>query len=115
LSMPKFKFEFEKELKDCLAAMGMPDLFNSSAADLSGINGSGGLYASKVKHKTYIDVNEEGTEAAAVTAVEVLNTSVSTEPQPIYIYLNRPFIFIIREVSTGAILFSGVVKNPLEE
>jgi serpin B len=113
LKMPKFKFEYEKELIPSLQEMGISDLFNSSA-DLSGINGTGGLSVSKVKHKTYIDVNEKGTEAAAVTAVEVACTSVDPNA-PMYVTFNSPFVFIIREKSTGVILFEGVVRNPLEE
>lgn len=112
LRMPKFKFEYEKELIPSLQEMGIMDLF-TGVADLSGINGDGGLYVSKVKHKTYIDVNEEGTEAAAVTAVEVCYTSVDPNA-PMYVTLDKPFIFIIREKSTSVILFEGVLRNPLE-
>jgi serpin B len=115
LSMPKFKFDYENSLNEVLIALGMSDLFDSNLADLSGINGDGGLYVSKVKHKTYIDVNEAGTEAAAVTSVEVGVTSVSPDPQIVYVNLDRPFVFIIREVSSESILFSGVVANPLTE
>ncbi len=109
VEMPKFRFEFEQDLIPALKNMGMIDLF-TGAADLSDINGSGGLSVSKVKHKTYIDVNEDGTEAAAVTAVEVNYTSA--EPSSIYFILESPFVFIIREKSTGVILFEGAVQNP---
>ncbi|MFW5805865.1 MAG: serpin family protein [Bacteroidales bacterium] len=117
LSMPKFKFEWgKKDLKDVLESLGMHDLFDEDAADLSGINEQMQLYVSKVLHKTYIDVNEEGTEAAAVTAVEISNTSAGDDDaQPFYVNVNRPFIFLIRERSTESILFSGVVNNPLLE
>jgi serine protease inhibitor len=111
LSLPKFQFEFENDLIPMLRALGITDLFEPSMADLSGINGTGGLFVSKVKHKTYIDVNEEGTEAAAVTAVEVELTSVGPD-NDFYFTVNRPFIFVIREKTTGVILFTGVVKNP---
>lgn len=113
LTMPKFTFEYEKGLIEILQSLGISDLFNSGAADLSGINGSGGLFVSKVKHKTFIDVDEEGTEAAAVTSVEVSYTSVDPNA-PIFVNINRPFVFLIREASTGVILFSGVVENPME-
>ena len=113
LKMPKFKFEYEKELIPSLQEMGIMDLFTSNA-DLSGMNGTGGLYVSKVKHKTYIDVNEEGTEVAAVTAVEVSYTSADPDA-PLFFTLDKPFIFIIREKSTGVILFEGILRNPLEE
>ncbi|MDD2386974.1 MAG: serpin family protein [Bacteroidales bacterium] len=113
LKMPKFKFEYEKELNPSLQEMGIIDLFTGNA-DLSGMNGTGGLYVSKVKHKTYIDVNEEGTEVAAVTAVEVSYTSADPDA-PLFFTLDKPFIFIIREKSTGVILFEGVMRNPLED
>lgn len=112
LKMPKYKFEYEKELIPSLQEMGIIDLFTNNA-DLSGMNGTGGLYVSEVKHKTYIDVNEEGTEAAAVTAVEVSYTSADPDA-PLFFTLDKPFIFIIREKSTGVILFEGVMRNPLE-
>jgi serine protease inhibitor len=114
LYMPKFKFEYSKSLVSVLQSLGMIDLFNEIASDLSGINGTGGLFVSDVKHKTFIDVNEEGTEAAAVTATEVGTTSVNPD-MPIYINLNRPFVFIIREISTEVILFAGVVSDPSKE
>jgi serine protease inhibitor len=114
LYMPKFKFEYSKSLVSALQSLGMIDLFNEIASDLSGINGTGGLFVSDVKHKTFIDVNEEGTEAAAVTATEVGTTSVNPD-MPIYINLNRPFVFIIREISTEVILFAGVVSDPSKE
>jgi len=110
VKMPKFKFEFEQNLIPALQNMGMIDLFTGSA-DLSDINGTGGLYVSKVKHKTYIDVNEDGTEAAAVTAVDVTYNSAG----PNSFTLDRPFVFIIREKSTGVILFEGAVQNPTED
>ncbi|MGM0650928.1 MAG: serpin family protein [Bacteroidota bacterium] len=116
LSMPKFKFEWgQKDLKGVLASLGMHDLFDEHAADLSGINDQMQLYVSSVLHKTYIDVNEEGTEAAAVTAVAVNTTSAGDDPQPFYVNVNHPFIFLIRESSTESILFSGVINNPLLE
>ncbi|MFO7789258.1 MAG: serpin family protein [Bacteroidales bacterium] len=116
LSMPKFKFEWgQKDLKGVLASLGMHDLFDEHAADLSGINDQMQLYVSSVLHKTYIDVNEEGTEAAAVTSVAVNTTSAGDDPQPLHVNVNRPFIFLIRESSTESILFSGVVEDPTME
>lgn len=115
LTMPKFKFEFQKSLNEILYALGMEDIFIPNLADLSGINGTGNLYVSDVKHKTFIDVNEEGTEAAAVTSVEITFTSMPAEPSPIFITIDKPFIFLIREVSTKSILFSGIVADPSKE
>jgi serine protease inhibitor len=110
-SMPKWKFEYETLLNTPLQNMGMTDLFVDGVSDLSGINSDGGLYVSRVIHKTYIEVDEAGTEAAAVTAVEIATTSVIPDG-PISIIANRPFVFIIRESDTNIILFEGVVKNP---
>ena len=112
--MPKFKFSFENSLIPALQSLGMSDLFIEGVADLSGINGAGGLFVSDVKHKTYIDVNEAGTEAAAVTSVEVGTTSVDPNA-PLYLNVDHPFIFVIRETGTGIILFTGVVRNPEQE
>lgn len=109
LELPKFTFSYKNILNDELTAMGMGIAFTPQA-DFSGINGTGGLDISRVIHKTYVDVNEEGTTAAAVTAVEIEFTSV---PGSISFKADRPFIFAIREVTTGAILFIGMVQNPL--
>jgi serpin B len=107
LQLPKFELEYEKKLNDILISMGMEDAFNGYKADLTGINPNPGLYISEVKHKTYVKVDEEGTEAAAVTSVGIGVTSV---PQSFSV--NRPFIFVIREHNSGAILFMGKVNNP---
>ena len=93
-------------MKDILYSMGMEDAFTRKA-DLSGINPDAPLFISEVKHKTFVEVNEEGTEAAAVTSVGIGVTSV---PQSFNV--NRPFIFMIREQNSGAILFMGKVMNP---
>jgi len=106
VKMPKFKFSYEKTLNETLAGLGMSNAF-SDQANFTRINANGGLTISEVKHKTFLDVNEEGTEAAAVTSVGVALTSL---PQPIVI--DRPFMFAIRERHTGLILFTGLVNNP---
>jgi len=108
IQLPRFKFEYENMLNDELADMGMGVAF-SDYADFSGINGTGGLCISRVIHKSFVEVNEEGTEAAAVTAVEVGYTSIGTDP---VFHVDRPFVFAIRETTTGAILFIGRVQNP---
>ena len=111
VTMPRFKFSWDMELNDVLKTMGMPKAF-TSMADFSGICKDGGLCIDKVIHKTYIDVNESGTEAAAVTAVVMVCTSTG-EPDPRkYFTVNRPFLFAITEKTTGAILFIGEVTNP---
>ena len=122
LTMPKFSFETSVlNLAETLGAMGMPDAFDASA-DFTGIIEQPGLiaYIAKVLHKAFIDVNEEGTEAAAVTEVEMEvivgeAIGVPTEPPPIIMRIDRPFIFFIRDRETGAILFVGRVMNPARE
>jgi serpin B len=105
--MPKFKLEYKKELKGILYAMGMEDLFTGEA-DLSKI-GPGGLVVSKVLHKSFLEVNEQGSEAAAVTVVGIENTSVPSIP---YMMLDRPFLLFIRDNVTNSILFMGQIQDP---
>ncbi len=111
IKLPKFKFKYEIKLNDILSDMGMGVAF-SGAADFTGISKSGGLSIDYVKHKTFVDVNEEGTEAAAVTIVAIELTSVGNEPQKIPFIVNKPFLFAITEKDTGAILFIGKVALP---
>jgi serpin B len=108
--MPKFGYESKFDLANTLAGMGMPDAFNSQAADFSGIDGGvGDLYIGAVVHNAFISVDEAGTEAAAATAVVVFGIGVRN---PREIIINRPFIYMIRDIKTGAILFLGRVKKP---
>jgi serpin B len=111
VQLPTFKFETYMLLNDPLTDMGMGIAF-SSGADFTGINPAGNLFISRVLHKTFIEVNEEGTEAAAVTAVEVSYTSVGGDDGPVYFIADKPFLFAIRENSTGSILFIGKLSNP---
>lgn len=110
---PKFKSECEYNLhQGILQQMGMKLAFQSGGiADFRGINKSRDLYISEVKHKTFIEVNEEGTEAAAVTSVGISYTSVQPTPQPIHFIVNKPFLFAIKEKSTGIILFIGKIGD----
>jgi serine protease inhibitor len=108
IHIPKFTFEFESSLKESLIALGMQEAF-SSAADFSGILEGGGILISDVKHKTFIEVNEKGTEAAAVTSVEMELTSAGN-----YFYANRPFLFVIAEKSSNTIMFIGRLVYPEE-
>jgi serpin B len=111
LTMPQFKFESEFSLKDTLADMGMPDAFSPENADFSGMTGNRELFISDVVHKAFVAVDEAGTEAAAATAVIVGTTAAPGEP-PVQVTLDHPFIFLIRDIQTGAILFVGRVLNP---
>lgn len=106
--LPRFKFESSLDLKEPLSDLGMSIAF-SGAADFSGISGKGGLSISDVLHKAFVSVNEAGTEAAAATAVIVGETSA---PEPASIQFDRPFLFLIRDIQTGAILFFGRVSDP---
>lgn len=107
VKLPKFSFEYETGLKDALLAMGMKDAFNPDRADFSGISDTP-LFISEAKQKTFIDVNTKGTEAAAITYIGILETSIGPdEAQPVVFTADRPFMFVIHEKSTGAILFLG--------
>ena len=110
IHLPKYKYDYEITLNDELINMGMSIAF-SSAADFSKIDQNGGLYISKVKHKTFIEVNEEGTEAAAVTSIEILRSIIDFIP----FYVNKPFLFAIKEKNTNAIIFMGKIVEPLYE
>jgi len=107
--LPKFKFGYKEMFNDPLADMGLGVAFTDNA-DFTGINPQGNLFISRVIHQSFIDVNEKGTEAAAATAVEVSLTSVGPEI-PVF-KANKPFIFIIREKASNAILFMGKVGIP---
>ncbi len=109
--LPKFKVTSQFRLDDALASMGMPDAFDPRKADLSGIDGEPHrLYIGAVIHKAFVHVNEEGTEAAASTAVGFTLASVP-EPVPTF-RADRPFIFVIRDNNTGSILFMGRIVDP---
>ncbi len=110
LNMPKFKTESAFQLEDVLSGMGMPSAFGMSA-DFTGMDSSGTLYIASVIHKAFIALDENGTEAAAATAVimEKMNGEACRE-----FLINSPFIYLIRDRSTGTILFIGRVLNPLE-
>jgi len=109
VSLPRFEITFPFSLNNALISMGMVDAFGD--ADFSGMDGSQVLYISAVLHKAFIAVNEKGTEAAAATAVMMRVLGVPSPP-PVF-RADHPFVFLIREKSTGSILFLGRVVNPL--
>ncbi len=111
LILPKFKTEYNVLLNDVLKAMGMGVAFSPEQADFTRINRERNLYIDRVLHKAFIEVNEEGTEAAAATVVVIGRTSIGG-PEEIMVFVNRPFVFAIRESQTGAIVFMGKMANP---
>ena len=110
VTLPKFKFEARYGLSSMLAKMGMPDAFILPGADFSGITGEKRLYITGVIHQAFIEVNEEGSEAAGATAVIMGTKSVA--PKTPEFKADRPFTFLIRHKPTGAILFMGRIANP---
>jgi len=112
LKMPKFKVTAEFALKDVLTTMGMRDAFDDSKADFSGMATGEKLFISAVVHKAFVEVNEKETEAAAATGVTMGPTSAPPPPQRATFHADRPFLFLIRERSSGSILFLGRFSNP---
>jgi serpin B len=111
VTLPKFKLTQSMELADALAAMGMPDAF-SRRADFSGMTSGRPVNISNVIHKAYIDVNEEGTVAAAATAVVMRSYAVMQQGEPPVFRADHPFLFLIQDEASGAILFMGRVAAP---
>jgi len=110
LSMPKFKYSFDVDLKSTLSKMGMGIAMDSERADFSNLfNENLDSYISMIKQYNYIELNEAGTEAASVTVVGVGVTSL---PVKVSVKFNRPFLYFIREKSTGIVLFAGRIANP---
>jgi serpin B len=112
VTLPRFKFETRYILNDQLGKMGMPDAFDESLADFSGMNGKKSLYISKVIHQAMIDVNEEGSEAAAATAVVMSQKAMPFNMKETF-RADHPFIFMIVHNTTGSILFMGRLSNPV--
>jgi serpin B len=110
VSIPKFKMTDKFSLERVLAALGMPTAFSRNA-DFSGMTGRRDLFISAVIHQAYVDVNEEGTEAAAATAVTMKLLSVGPGQTPVF-RADHPFLFLIRDTKSGSILFLGRVMNP---
>lgn len=110
LFLPRFSSRATLDLVPALRELGMRDAFTASAADLSGIDGKRDLYVSGVVHQAVVDVDERGTEASAATAVIIGVTAI---PEPAReLRFDRPFVYLIRDNATGAILFMGRVADP---
>lgn len=115
--LPKFEFEFGAPLGQTLLAMGMVDAFDPMRADFTGmVDGTPPepLFIGDVLHKAFISVDENGTEAAAATVVEMEAGAAPPEEEPLQLRIDRPFIFAIRDTQTGTLLFMGRVMNPAE-
>ncbi|QEH36340.1 Serpin (serine protease inhibitor) [Aquisphaera giovannonii] len=112
LALPRFKVESEFSLADTLAAMGMPLAFDRRKADFSGMSSEDELHISAVVHKAYVDLNEEGTEAAAATGVVMTLRAMARPAPPVVFHADHPFLFLIRDNRTKAVLFLGRVVNP---
>jgi serpin B len=108
VTMPILKFDSRFSLKQALAELGMPAAF-SGAADFSGMTGRRDLHISDVLHKAFVSVDEEGTEAAAATAVVMKLSAMPAEP--VAVTIDRPFVFLIRDAKTGGLLFVGRVVD----
>jgi serine protease inhibitor len=112
ITLPRFKLEYETQLNDVLISLGMKKIFTPSQADFSQMTDTS-VALDSVKHKTVIEVNEEGTEATGVTSIGIRITSaIPKEPKPFTMNINRPFFFAIRDDVTETILFMGNVTDP---
>ncbi len=108
IKIPKFETSFKLELNDYLKSLGMTDAFLGSKADFSNMSDELSLYISKIFQKARIKVEEKGTEAAAVTVIDMkVNSALPSPSEPPTFYATRPFLYAISEISTGAILFMG--------
>lgn len=107
VSIPKFELEYSVSMNDILMSLGMVDAFDEDLADLSGLTGKDGLYVSDVLQKTYINVDEEGTEAAAVTAITLDECAAVYVEEPKEFIADKPFYFAIRDNTNGELLFVG--------
>jgi serpin B len=114
ITLPKFKVTSTFSLAETLKALGMADAFDMEKADLSGMNGKKDLYIQAVIHKAFVDVNEKGTEAAAATAVVIGLRSAPMPQKKVIFCADHPFLFLIRDRTSGSILFVGRVVNPKE-
>ncbi|XP_072179986.1 leukocyte elastase inhibitor-like isoform X1 [Diadema setosum] len=110
ITFPRFKLEDTFSLPATLAAMGMTDPFSATLANFEGISGDRSLFISEVIHKSFIEVNEEGSEAAAATAVHMMARSIA--PRPYELKFDHPFMFLIRDRRSKAVLFMGRIVDP---
>ncbi|HEY9633652.1 MAG TPA: serpin family protein [Coleofasciculaceae cyanobacterium] len=111
IQLPRFKFDYDIQLNDALKALGMESAFNEAKANFSNMT-SASVKIDEVKHKTFVEVNEEGTEAAAATSIGIVGTAVARPEEPFQMIVDRPFFCAIRDNQTGTILFMGSIREP---
>lgn len=117
IKFPKFNFKQKNKLADHLKTMGLESAFDYKNADFTAIADRSdrfNLYINDISQECFINVDEEGTEAAALTSVFLAGSGMPRDNVPPEFYLNKPFIFVISDDWTGLILFAGKVENPLE-
>jgi serine protease inhibitor len=114
IELPKFKFDYGCRLRSPLSALGMKRAFDSDQAQFDGVEAAlGKIWLDEILHKTMVDVNEAGTEAAAVTAMTMAMMSARQRPQrTFYMVVDRPFVVAIRDLSSSTILFLGSIGDP---
>ena len=111
IQLPRFKFDYDIQLNNALKALGMESAFNDTQANFSNMTAES-VKIDEVKHKTFVEVNEEGTEAAAATSVGIAMTSAMRPEEPFQMVVDRPFFCAIRDNQTGTILFMGSIREP---
>jgi serpin B len=112
LTLPKFRMSSQFELSDALSALGMKDAFQRGVADFSAMTGKRDLWISAAIHKAFVDVNEEGTEAAAATGIAMRANAMAVERPPVVFRADHPFLFLIRDNKSGSVLFLGRLTDP---
>jgi len=112
VTLPRFKTTSQFQLAHTLQALGMRSAYDPQTADFSGMTESKDLFISAVIHKAFVDVNEEGTEAAAATGVVMVRSAAIRPMKPVIFRADHPFVFLIRDNRSGIILFLGRVVDP---
>ena len=112
-SIPKFEVEYDADMSDELKSMGMPEAFDEINADFSrlGSSDAGNIFISRVIHKTYISVTEKGTKAGAATVVEMLDNAAAAPREPKYVYLDRPFVYMLSDCEKNIPMFIGALRD----